>query len=119
MQRTRSGPARSSRRAWPRRAQDRSVLPDLKDCKDPKDLLERKAQPVTGARPAHPALRDRSAPKARRVNPEHKDQPVLPVRAANPGRKGLADRPGLPARSDPREIPAPPQLSASSPAPDQ
>ena len=64
-------------------------------------------------RPAHPALRDRSAPKARRVNPEHKDQPVLPVRAANPGRKGLADRPGLPARSDPREIPAPPQLSAS------
>jgi hypothetical protein len=65
---------------------DRSVLPDLKDCKDRKDLLERKAQPVTGARPAHRALRDRSALKARRVNPEHKDQPVLPVRAANPGR---------------------------------
>ena len=78
-----------ARLAQPAR-QVRSVLPDLKDCKDRKDLLERKAQPATEARPVRQALRDKSAPKARRVNPEHKDQPVLQVRAANPERKGLS-----------------------------
>jgi hypothetical protein len=106
-------------RPAPPARQDRSVLPDLRDCKDHKDLLERKAQPATGVRLVRQALRDRSVLKVRRVSPEHKDQLVLPVRAANPVRKGLPDRPGLSARPDPREIPARPRLSASSPVPDQ
>jgi hypothetical protein len=93
-------------RLAPPARQDRSVLPDLKDRKDRKDLLERKAQPVTGVRPAHPALRDRSAPKARRVNPEHKDQPVLPVRG-EPGAQGPGGPPGPAGPLGPKGDPGP------------
>lgn len=56
------------------------------------------------ARLARLAGRDRLAPKAHRVNQGRKGQPVLPVSAANPGRKVPQDRQVRRVRPDLRGI---------------
>jgi hypothetical protein len=66
-----------------------------------------------------PGPQGRIGPQAHRVIREPKDQPGLPASAANPGRKALLDRPAPPDRLDPKETPAPRQLSVSSPGRDQ
>jgi hypothetical protein len=68
---------------------------DLKGRRDRKDPSERKVQPATGARPARPGHRGKSAPKVRKANPDRKDLSVLLVSAAKLARRVLRDHPDL------------------------
>ena len=54
--------------------QDRLVLQDLKDRKDPKVQEEPRGQPGIEVRPAHLDLRDKWVLKAHRESPERKAQ---------------------------------------------